>query len=170
MPPNARLDFNGTGFKHAKKHDQGKKFKFNHKKVIMKEEQTKVEIDKSLKVDRDLLNRRILFRKAIRPDRQDEEIRRSLTPLNKIATVTSKEEKVKEKKQVQVQEDGFNKPAKVLFRRELINDNMEWASTGRAGAGFANFGNTCFLNSVMQCLVHTAPLANQMAKKEHTKT
>ena len=34
------------------------------------------------------------------------------------------------------------------------------------GAGYANLGNTCFMNSVMQCLTHCPPLAEYVLSRE----
>ncbi|XP_048350292.1 ubiquitin carboxyl-terminal hydrolase 42 [Sphaerodactylus townsendi] len=64
--------------------------------------------------------------------------------------------------------DGIAPPQKVLFPAEKVC--LKWQKTHRVGAGLQNLGNTCFLNSALQCLTYTAPLANYMLSHEHSKT
>lgn len=47
---------------------------------------------------------------------------------------------------------------------------MKWQKVHRIGAGLHNLGNTCFLNSTVQCLTYTPPLANYLLSKEHRCT
>ncbi|XP_073540199.1 ubiquitin carboxyl-terminal hydrolase 36 [Phyllobates terribilis] len=63
--------------------------------------------------------------------------------------------------------DGIPHPQKVLFPVEKLT--MKWERVSRVGAGLQNLGNTCFLNSTVQCLTYTPPLANYLLSKEHSR-
>ncbi|XP_064006865.1 ubiquitin carboxyl-terminal hydrolase 36 isoform X3 [Pogoniulus pusillus] len=64
--------------------------------------------------------------------------------------------------------DGVPAPQKVLFPVERLS--MKWERIYRVGAGLHNLGNTCFLNSTVQCLTYTPPLANYLLSKEHSRS
>ncbi|KAM6299252.1 ubiquitin carboxyl-terminal hydrolase 42-like [Aegotheles albertisi] len=64
--------------------------------------------------------------------------------------------------------DGIAPPQRILFPPEKIC--MDWQQTLSVGVGLQNLGNTCFLNSTLQCLTYTPPLANYMLTLEHTRS
>lgn len=64
--------------------------------------------------------------------------------------------------------DGIDSPQKVLFLQERLN--LKWTQVHRIGAGLQNMGNTCFLNSALQCLTYTPPFTNYLLTREHSKT
>ncbi|KAJ7514998.1 hypothetical protein O6H91_23G068000 [Diphasiastrum complanatum] len=52
-------------------------------------------------------------------------------------------------------------------------ENEEWlwlSGPIRIGAGLQNLGNTCYINSVLQCMTYTPPLANFFGKGRHRVT
>lgn len=52
-----------------------------------------------------------------------------------------------------------------LFDEKLVMKYIKWNKIARIGPGFYNDGNSCYLNSTLQCLIHTPPLA-QILKHE----
>uniref|UniRef100_A0A8C5N8J9 Ubiquitin carboxyl-terminal hydrolase n=1 Tax=Gouania willdenowi TaxID=441366 RepID=A0A8C5N8J9_GOUWI len=65
------------------------------------------------------------------------------------------------------QNDGIPAPQKMLFPGNKLA--LKWERVYRVGSGLHNLGNTCFLNSTVQCLTYTPPLANYLLSKEHSR-
>ncbi|KAF9901449.1 hypothetical protein EC991_006097 [Linnemannia zychae] len=64
--------------------------------------------------------------------------------------------------------NGFRLPAKILFSKEKVQ--LAWPQPRPIGPGLHNLGNTCFLNSVLQCLTYTPPLANFLLSGQHSNS
>nr|XP_057905839.1 ubiquitin carboxyl-terminal hydrolase 36 [Doryrhamphus excisus]XP_057905840.1 ubiquitin carboxyl-terminal hydrolase 36 [Doryrhamphus excisus] len=95
-----------------------------------------------------------------------------LNPKNEGATVQKAAEPPQIKRQVSEnlvggQGDGIPAPQKMLFPANKLT--LKWERVYRVGAGLHNLGNTCFLNSTVQCLTYTPPLANYLLSKEHSR-
>uniref|UniRef100_A0A8C4HD91 Ubiquitin carboxyl-terminal hydrolase n=1 Tax=Dicentrarchus labrax TaxID=13489 RepID=A0A8C4HD91_DICLA len=95
-----------------------------------------------------------------------------LNPRNEGATGQKAPEPAQIKRQVSEnvvggQSDGIPAPQKMLFPGNKLT--LKWERVYRVGAGLHNLGNTCFLNSTVQCLTYTPPLANYLLSKEHSR-
>ncbi|XP_058509641.1 ubiquitin carboxyl-terminal hydrolase 36 isoform X1 [Solea solea] len=95
-----------------------------------------------------------------------------LNPRNEGATGQKATEPPQIKRQVSEnfvggQSDGIPAPQKMLFQGNKLT--LKWERVYRVGAGLHNLGNTCFLNSTVQCLTYTPPLANYLLSKEHSR-
>ncbi|TDH74130.1 hypothetical protein CCR75_007611 [Bremia lactucae] len=56
--------------------------------------------------------------------------------------------------------------AKEICSAESVEQLLPWQQSRKIGPGFANLGNTCYLNSVLQCLTYTPCFAQLLLDKD----
>ncbi|XP_075890757.1 ubiquitin carboxyl-terminal hydrolase 17-like protein 6 isoform X2 [Nelusetta ayraudi] len=101
---------------------------------------------------------------AVVPDHRDF-VRPAPAPAGHNGTISSVDQP---QEQVNGSGDGIGSPHRVLFLAERLS--LKWNQIHSIGAGLKNMGNTCFLNSALQCLTYTAPFTNYMLTQEHSRT
>jgi ubiquitin carboxyl-terminal hydrolase 36/42 len=129
--------------------------------------------------------RKIQFRDMRAPDRAYEQLRLKYRPINSQTKVSSHRDATaaaapsytKQQKQNERPEQGDHDADGELEDTEELRGQVElfsrsalslkWQRVYKIGSGLDNIGNTCFLNSVLQCLLYTPALANYLLTRQH---
>lgn len=82
---------------------------------------------------------------------------------NKSNKSTSSADEARDKKY------GFKVASIDIFPRDRLVPFLKWSRIRSIGPGLTNLGNTCFLNSVLQCMLYSTPLAEYLLSSEHSK-
>ncbi|KAJ2771366.1 hypothetical protein IWQ57_002245 [Coemansia nantahalensis] len=124
------------------------------------------------KADRLQLRRRVEFRLATQSDAKMDLLRTRYKPINGTWSAGRKggagdaPAGAQEESTSLEEASGFRRAAHSLFPAERLAAG--WRKMWPIGPGLNNLGNTCFLNSVLQCLTYTPPLAEYMLSREHS--
>ncbi|KAI9026322.1 hypothetical protein DFJ74DRAFT_618335, partial [Hyaloraphidium curvatum] len=116
-----------------------------------------------------LLARRINFVESTAPDRAYEDLRKKYRPINADAVRTAGGKAAQGAPAAPAGgETVLARDGPQILDPALIP--RDWRSMHPAAPGLGNLGNTCFLNSSLQCLAHTPPLAEYLLSGHHSRS
>lgn len=123
-----------------------------------------------------LLKRKVRFEAAKKGDDQYERLKKLYPPINSVnpkevekgANISSdaKVSKSSSSKSTLKLPKGLKEPEKVLFDKAKFSST--WKHVTSIGPGFINTGSSCYMNSVLQCLVYTPALAEYCLAQQHS--
>ncbi len=134
-------------------------------KLFSKKKKQANDLDRKLSTScQQFFTQSIQFLPASGPDSHLEHLKSLYKPLNKL-TLTPSNVPMETSPSPSFDPDPIPSPNKLLFDGESLE--MCWKRVRSIGAGLYNMGNTCFLNSVLQCLAYTPPLVNYLLSGKH---
>ena len=134
---------------------------------VIKEVLSSSNFDEQLSTScRQFFTQRVEFHPANRPDSYLEHLKARYKPLNRtMETEEAMDTSGGQTGAQKVHMDDVPHPKVVLFDAGKLE--LKWKQKRPIGAGLSNMGNTCFLNSVLQCLAYTPPLINYLLSDDH---
>ncbi|RUO96716.1 hypothetical protein BC936DRAFT_141569, partial [Jimgerdemannia flammicorona] len=109
----------------------------------------------------DIFRRRIIFEEFTQRDEEYDALKIKYRPINEILGTSS------DGKPQEASANSLANNSGILHEDVVDQNRLEHALP--IGPGLINRKNTCYLNSVLQCLAYTPPLANVLMSGEHGK-